>query len=202
MIIVLSQSLICGFFYLLNFNISIINISIVLFVLTIFLFINNKKNDIQRYSFSLTNLLIFIGFFLVTVFICFKRFSLGLLPNFVSVDATAHIKYAYSVLNENIVGTNMFLSSVTEGLIMQFLSPFLNKFLMYKVFIICEVAFLYLSSLLFLSIVLSLSKKPVYIVGTLIFTLLYMLGYPLYVLEFGFSYLGISVSCVATIIFL
>src|SRR5574344_1644446 len=191
-------------------------IYIALFIFIYYFYIKNKKT--QKYFFDKKDLLAVGAILLVVLVVCHYRFGNDLHLNFEPTDPSVH--YLHGRLfyeNETLVGnihtttaygntyggTSMFVSYTNLGTMMQILNMIIPEYLLYKVFIIFELCMLFLSGLLFYFTIKQ--NKKIKLLNTLfviVISLMYMLGYPLNNLIFGFHYLGLGVLVINLLILL
>lgn len=116
-------------------------------------------------------------------------------------DAARHLMYARSVSDQGQL-ISMYFSAVNSGLIMNAFKGIVNEILMYKVFIMFEIAILYLNGAMFWTLIRRYLNNRVSIIVGIVVATAYMLGYPWNSMVFGSSYLSTGIMCVAMIIFL
>ena len=97
----------------------------------------------------------------------------------------------------------MYFGSLINALFMEFLEPIFSGFFMYKSFILMDGIMLFISGLSFFSVMRQEKSEIVdkkMVIPEILLLLMYVLAYPLNNMVFGFVYLGMSVSIIATII--
>lgn len=116
-------------------------------------------------------------------------FGFNLQLHFIASDAARHMKFALNLVNTGNVDLNMYFHSLSDALAMHFFSPFISTVMgQAKVFTITSITDLVLMGLLFYSTLRPLMKtKSDFIIGNLLL-FLYICCYPLYIVQFGFSY--------------
>lgn len=195
------QGFIGGIVNLVNLHVDIITIGGANWLISLIIFkIIYTDKKIQRYFFDKVDIIFVIISLLILLNLVYHRFGLGLDINFQSVDASTHMKFATDTVKNHSISTNLYLSSLNEALIIETLGRFLPKFFYYKIFVMCESVYLYLSALIFYIILRNYCKNTFLKISACIITVLYWLGYPLYSTVFGFSYFGLSITVIAYLI--
>lgn len=175
------------------------------FVGTIFNLISYKRKEIQKYKFNKRE---FVGFLIVVLcvlLVCFFRFRGFEVLTYETGDPSVHYRQALyfqeelEILNGDNSKDLVYLgfdriipiSYVNCGFLMNVFSGISA----YKIFIFFDVFCLMVSSLLFIVTMLEVLGKKKYLYS-LILTIIYLLGFPLNNLIFGFSYLGLGVMVI------
>ena len=179
-----------------------------LICLLIFLFfIKNEK--IQKYYIKKEDIIyIFIIIFL-TVLLGYVRFGYPLKIVYETVDPGTHFWKSLDFMNESILlnkadtvvdfSSRVFGSYVNMGIIFKFFYPFINYIDMYSIYIIYDLVMFLISGIIFYFTIKNIYKNEKFYI-LVICSIIYMLGYPLNNLIFGFFYLGHAVILINTII--
>ncbi len=155
------------------------------------------KQEYEIRALDIISVLVLLG---LTLFFGIAKYGKALNePAFISVDASAHCRFAKTVALEHTFPTNRFFSSLTGGLLMEVQQALTGcaDFDLYRAFILCEVLYTSLAALLFWALLRERcgeGKWQRFV--PLLVTPFYWVGYPLYTTLFGFSYLGAAVSLV------
>ncbi len=158
-----------------------------------------KKKEFQKYEFRRVDLVAVVLIVGVALFMGLNLFGPQLYPGYNNADPAVHFYMAQDALI-NGGHSGMFFYEVNNALIMNGLSLFTNSaFLNYKLYLIIEIFMLALGGLMFYALVSSWAKtKPrSFICATI--AILYMLGYSLNNMIFGFGHLGAAVTLICFI---
>ena len=138
----------------------------------------------------------------VVIFIAIFRFGFPFSIRYESLDAGVHYQTAYSFYKKSLLlnfvsdgtiynfQTWRFGSYVNLGLIFKVVSPLVSDINLYNVYILYDLFTLFFTGIIFYYLIQncksSKKKQFAYIIGTVLF----LLGYPLNNLLFGFFYVG------------
>ena len=195
-----------------NIHATLLLRSIINFIIAILLFFILKEK--QEYYFNKNDLGVLIVLFYITLVIFIIRFGFNFSVEFEMDDAAVHFAYGKAFMDSNILGKEMtnlaytttgnhlFFSSVNLGTFMQLLLPLTKTIGVYKSFIIFELLSFFLSGCLLYFIIKrdEITNKKYLL--TIVFLILYMLGYPLTNLICGFHYWGLAIVIIESIILL
>lgn len=184
-----------GIYGLLKLPISCYSIFPAVLVISVFLIFINNKNGYQEYEINKKDV-IFLALLILTTFLFWiGYFRLNLLVRFVSVDASVHARFAKQIVLDHTISNNMFLSYMNDGLFMEACLFITGTKGMMHSFVFMRVLDFFVGGLAFYGIIRTYSTKKGSFPGIII-TFLYLFGYPLYVLIFGFVYFGASVTMI------
>lgn len=183
-----------GILSLLGIDINLISIGIIDLVLGIVLYIIRTKTGNQKYHFSKNNTLFYISLTLGVILFGLVLFGRKLEIHFWSVDASAHYSMAQYVVKNQSFNTNLYFSALNNGLAMMVMKPFVGEQFLYKVFIVMELFDLWIAGALFYGLINQIKQDNG--IKSIVITAMYLLGYPLYAIIFGFSYFGAAVSLI------
>ena len=174
-------------------------IYLLLSILIYFIFIKKGK---QNYYFEKKDLLLLFIVLFVVIFIAIFRFGFPFSIRYESLDAGVHYQTAYSFYKKSLLlnfvsdgtiynfQTWRFGSYVNLGLIFKVVSPLVSDINLYNVYILYDLFTLFFTGIIFYYLIQnfksSKKKQFAYIIGTVLF----LLGYPLNNLLFGFFYVG------------
>lgn len=185
----------------LKFDISIIAISNIIMGILIILY-SVKKRSFQKYNFLKRDVFIFAFVGIIGVVLGLYEFGKGINIQYISPDPAVHYTMATSCLRTGKTSA-MFFSEINNAIFMSVFIPFLGSVVSsYKIFILLDICMLILSGLTLYVLVekfISLKRHYIIIMALLI---LYMFGYPMNNMLYGFVYLGISVTLIGYIIIL
>ncbi len=194
--------------------INLLNLTIVnCFVSILLLFFIKKYVGYQSYYFLKRDIIVAIIFTIVILLLALFRFGFPFDIVYETCDPGTHFltskdffeqSYLLNKAVDNTIvnfETRQFASYVNLGLFFKTISPFIDNFDFYQLYILFDIGMLLLSTLMFYVLISSLKKK-VNMVIIIIGTLLYMLGYPLNSLMIGFFYLGHSITIITLLLIL
>lgn len=184
-----------GVYGLLKLPISCYSIFPAVLVISVFLLFINKKNGHQEYEITKIDVIFLVLLVLMTLLFWIGYFRLNLLVRFVSVDASVHARFAKQIVLDHTISNNMFLPYMNDGLLMEACLFITGTKGMMHTFVFMRVLDFFVGGLAFYGIIRAYSTKKGSFPGIII-TFLYLFGYPLYVLIFGFVYFGASVTMI------
>lgn len=195
------QAAAAAVFYIAHISIGIMSIGIVDAAAAVLLWIYIIREGSQKYYIDAADVIALITLFLVAGFMYSKRFALGHDISFASIDSATTFDLIRTMVLEHRSLTNMFFSIVNSALPMEAALPITGEFYMFRAFLLWEIGYFFMSGMFFYILVRSLlNSKGLKALG-IIAAVIYMLGYPLYALIFGFSYFSLSISVVAYIMY-
>ena len=211
----LAYNTLCAYILnLINIPITLINLSIINAIFSICILIKIiKVKEIQKYTISKTNILIVILFIIITTVIIHINFEDLTRIRYVSMDAREHYKAARefsentSLSNKakenNTVGEAfMPMGYVNAGILFKIFEPYIGKVMLYRIFILFE-AFVYLlTGIMFYILIGKYVNKMNSKIIAIIFSIIYVLGYPLNAWISGFHYLIIGILFIEAIIYI
>lgn len=157
------------------------------------------RGNHQHVMHSLSTVVPYMLLFLLVVVCALVQFGPSLSINFASTDPATHFNLSMEVYESGRLASSRWFTYYLSARGIELLEPlFVNA--EYKSFIIMEIAYLYLSGCVFFSIGKQICGQKSEIAIVLVIALLYLLGYPLNVLTFGFSYLGVGVTLVLSMV--
>lgn len=145
--------------------------------------------------------LIVWGCLVIICALCYiGQFGIPPQVSFLTSDPAAHDYASYAIATGEPGRGAQYLSHLAIGSVMAVFDFAISQETSWIVFEIMETFFLFLSGAAFYSVLAVLCKKlslPI----TVVFVVLYVLGYPLNNMLFGFSYLGVCVTVIALLAF-
>ncbi len=202
--------------YILNF----INIPITLFSLSIVnLFINIillykiiKKKEIQKYKIENKDIIVSIILFIVVLIcICINFRNLTRI-RYISMDSVQHYKAArefsenttlFDKAEENSTTSksHMPMGYVNVGILFKIFRPWIGVVSLYKIYILFEAFIYFLSGIIFYYCIEKICKKINQFIVCILFSIVYLIGYPFNSLISGFHYLLIGILYFTTILY-
>ncbi len=192
---------------------SLLNLSIVNFGFSLImgLFIMRKK-QIQKYNFDKISLISVIIILLITISVSLFNFGFPFNINYETIDPSVHYLTSVmfteedSLLNdakdeiyENFSGRKIG-SYVNSGIIMECFSGVIDEIDFYNIFIGFGIFVLFMTGWIMFCTLSKFTHNKTGKVLALIVSVIYILGYPLNSLLFGFEYLSLSILIIGTII--
>lgn len=191
------QAMIAWLLQLASLPISIISIGTVNWILGAFLCgICIWKKEIQQYTIIWFDLFVVILFAVIAYLCGIHQFGIKLdLFNYRStIDSSRHLLFAREVAI-NHISTNISFMAVNTGLWFEALYNFMHPYMDYKLMMLTDIAMLFLSEVMFWSLIRRKLNDRYMKIAAVLLTILYALGYPLNNMVFGTSYLGAGVTC-------
>lgn len=184
-------------------------INIIVSLLLFMFFIKNK--GLQKYYYDKKDIIVAILFAVIIIIIAYFRFGFPFQIVYETVDPGAHFWKCMDFFRESLLlnkssttidfSTRFFASYVNVGLLFKSVEPVVGYIDLYIIYIMYDLYSLFISTFLFYFLIKYISKNK----NTIIFfisSILYMLGYPLNNLVFGFFYLGHTIILISLIIYM
>ena len=196
------QAFIGAIFWKIGVPVSILTIGIADLIAGIALLSIAYKKGLQKLDMAIIDVIALIVIAMLSGYYMVRNFGLLTDINFVSIDSAVHMDFARTIATEHRIPSTMFFAAINTGLPMEVFLPFIREFNLYKIFILWETGYFFLSGFMFYILIRPYMKsKGLKVVG-LVGVIVYMTGYPLYSYLFGFSYFGLSISLIAYIIYM
>lgn len=159
-----------------------------------------KQKQKQSYEYKKFDIFAMVAIIAVVVVIALKRYGITLQLNYDTSDPSVHMQYAMNVVNNQRVA-DMLFAPLNNALFIELLSPLFVPLKYYKIFIIADILMLMLSGMIFYALIEKFMEDNFLKCAGLLTAILYMIGYPLNNMLWGFVYLGMGVSVIAYMIF-
>lgn len=188
---------------------TLFTLSIVYICLSLFIIIFCLSKERQKYYFNKKDLFIVCIIFLVVLVISVIRFGFPFSIVYQTFDPAIHYQssysfYKYSYLLNFVHGETMlnfetwrFASYTNLGIVFKVFSCFMNENSFYNLYILFDIFTLFFTGVLFYFLIDNNKNKILKLIGCILF----VCGYPLNNLMFGFFYVG-HASCIIITIFL
>lgn len=161
-----------------------------------------KKNKRQAYDITRYDVIISVVILMVGIYFMYREFTFQLDLGYITSDPGVHYGLAMDVLREGKT-TGMFFAEINNALFISVFAPFLSSLIYcYKVFIVSDVFMFLLSGFMCYVMVREYLDSTITKAIGLFALIIYMVGYPLNNMLFGFIYLGMSVTVIAYIMIL
>lgn len=208
------NTFVCYILNLINIPITLIILAIINFIIAIPIIISIIKNKkVQKYTISKTNIVVMILLIIVTTIIINTNFANLTKIRYISMDSKEHYKAAREFLeitnlfkkpaSNTTTGSGFMPGAYTNvGIIFKILNPYIGTVELYKAYIIFE-AFVYLLiGLVFYILLEKFCNKINAKIIAVIFTIIYILGYPLNAWVSGFHYLMLGILYVEATLYI
>ncbi|MBO5478118.1 MAG: hypothetical protein J6A04_00045 [Clostridia bacterium] len=205
------NTLICYIFTMCNIPINLITLTIPNFIITIILgIIIFHSKQIQAYQVNYKDVLAIILIVALIFLIVCLQYGIPLNIKYIMTDAAAH--YASSeefyqretllLKAEGItVGRYMMPGAYSNsGILFKVFAPYIGEMNLYNIFILFDIFILTLSGILMYLNLKKRAKTDLQLGMAIIISILYLLGYPLNSMLFGYSYLSVGIVIIATIL--
>jgi len=160
-----------------------------------------RQHDRQAYEWNAADGVVTCGLAILTVAVLVIRNGFSLAMVYLTVDPAAHILEAVDVVKNQTVYA-MYYHSLTNGLLIATLSPLTSPDYYYQFVVLSGGFFLFLGGLSFYTAVRRYLRTNVTMALGIGVTFLFVGGYPLNSLLWGFVYLGMSLVLINHIAFL
>lgn len=213
--LILGYNTLCAYILnLINIPITLTTLSLINAIFSVVILIQIIKNkQIQKYTMSKTNVLVAILFIVITAVIVHINFEDITKIRYVSMDAREHYKAAREFSentslsnkakeNNTVCETFMPMGYVNAGILFKILEPYIGTVMLYKIFILFEVFVYLLTGIMFYLLIEKYISKTSSKIIAVVFSIIYVLGYPLNAWISGFHYLVIGILFTETIIYM
>lgn len=207
------NTLVCYLLNFINIAITLFNLSIVNFIISILLLSKIIiKKEIQRYKIEKRDIIVCcILFIVVIICICINFRNLTRI-RYISMDAVQHYKAArefsenttlFDKATENTTTSksHMPMGYVNVGILFKIFRPYFGVVSLYKIYILFEGIIYFLCGIIFYYLIEKICKTRSQLIIGIIFSIIYLIGYPLNSLISGFHYLLIGILYFSTIIY-
>lgn len=174
-----------------------------------------KDKKIQKYNFSKMDIISIVIIFAIVLLVAIKQYGIPMNVKNSITDASTHYWvadefYNYSMLliedNSDVMGyfdEKAFMPGayINTGILFKVFSSIIEETYFCMLFIVFETCMWCLSGLLMYALLSHNKKEDKQKILPLVFSLIYMLGYPLNTLLSGFSYLQVALNIIICIIF-
>lgn len=163
-----------------------------------------KGAKIEKYEVQTRSLVVLIILFLCILPIGIWRFGGRLnLFAYCSSDSANHLAAVEKIIQSSSIEglSGRYLFHINVALVIQAIRELVSPMSVYKIFLICELFFLFLSGIVFYGLLIKSSQCKNHWC-TVLFVLLYVFGYPLNNMLYGYEYLGLSATIAVYILLL
>lgn len=205
---------VCYILNLINIPITLVSLSVVNFIISILMLVLILKNKkLQKYKICKTNIIVTLIFIIIVGIITNINFGGLSKIRYVSMDAREHYKAARE-FSENTRLSNkseennttgecfMPVAYINEGILFKIFNSYIGTVNLYKVYILFEAFALGVVGIMFYFIVDKYAKSIKIKIIAIIFSVIYVLGYPLNAWISGFHYLILGILFVEAIIYM
>lgn len=196
MVWMMVQSLACEINVLLHYRVYAWQYGILGLLIGVFWWakiIKEKKRQSYRYEW----LDFFVAGFLLVFVLCWGRYQFGShLQNFnyrSVTDSARHLYFARTLAEEGTTLTSMFFAAVNTAVWMSALEGIVSRFYQYKIYIVFDLAVLFLNGMVFWTAIRRFLKDRFLKAVGVLFTFLFVFGHPLNSLAYGTIYLSTGI---------
>lgn len=187
-------------------SLTITNIAIIVILAGVMIW----KKEIQAYQFDLRDTIFIVILIFMVFFVSYCNFGMPINIKYIMTDASLHYLSAQEFYEnesllltvDNIKSSNAMMPGAYSniGILFKTFAPWIGETNLYQVFIGFDIFALFLSGLMFFVTVKKYAKSTLtyFIAGAV--SIIYLLGYPLNNMLFGYFYLGIGVLAINAIV--
>lgn len=185
---------------------TLIALSIVnLLILSLIIFKIYKDKQIQKYYIKLKDIVALIILLVLVIFIGYKQYGKPLEIKYETTDPAIHYYYAdtYYRNQQTPAGelkTTMPGAYTNTGILFTVFSDFISDINFYNIYIIFDISILYLIGAMFYIGIVNKQEGISKSIVALIVSIIFILGYPLNSMIFGYSYLSVGILILIAII--
>ncbi|MBE5820337.1 MAG: hypothetical protein E7310_05960 [Clostridiales bacterium] len=205
------NSFICLILNIFSISITIENLAIINFLISAILAsVILKNKEIQKFYINKKDIIAIIVIVIVTLTSAYLNFGIDLNIKYLTTDSAVHFKaarefYQNDLLLNKTEGTSiskqfMIGAYTNTGILFKVLEPFVGEINLYKVFISFDIFLFLLLGLIMYSAVEKIIKGKKEFFLSIIAIGLFMIGYPLNTLIFGYVYLQLGLTIIGAII--
>lgn len=192
--------MVAGVMTILHIPVDIYTISIVNFVIILYLiYILIREHKCQQYFIDMTDVLFIITLAVIITYIFLRRFTPDFLIMFETSDPGTHLKFAMNFVNKKAVD-GMYLGQLINGLFIESLSKIFSGAYVYKSFIIQYGINFFMSGFIFWAMVRRYGNNLIMRLFIYAVTVAYVLGYPYNDMLFGFVYLQMTITIICYLV--
>ena len=198
--------LVCGILSLICIKNTMISLSIINFIITLILgIITYKKKNIQKYYIKIKDVICLVILFITVCIVGYKHFGNPISIKYETTDPAIHFsatKDFYERKNMPTIKEGMMMPSayVNTGIGMLVSSDFMIEENFHVVYVLFDLFILYLLAAVFYIGIIRDSNSKIKTIITLIFALIFIMGYPLNSMIFGFAYLSVGLLFVLSLL--
>ena len=205
------QTFISYIFTILQIPITLASLTIVNGILVIAMISKTfYKRQVQEYYFEKKDLIFIVLLLVIVIAISYLDFGFPFNIKYITTDSSIHYISAKEFYEneslllkvENIETANAMMPGAYSniGILFKVFAPLIGEMNLYNVFITFDIFTFFLSGMLFFVTIKKYAKNKVTYVLSDIVSIIYLLGYPLNNMLFGYFYLGLGVLCINAII--
>lgn len=202
---------ICYIFTMLNIPIHLMSLTVTNIIISAILgIITCYKKQIQHYQFDKKNIVATVLILMVVILIVSIQYGIPLNIKYIMTDAAGHYASAFQFYQRECLLLKADGISVDKcmmpgaysniGILFKIWEPIIGEINLYHIFIAFDIGMLLLSGLVMYFILRKHVKTDLHFLIALAVSILYMIGYPLNSILFGFSYLSVAIVVIETIV--
>ena len=207
------NTFICYILNFVNIPITLLSLSIVNFIVSVLLICKIiKDKEIQKYEIKKRDIIACLALFImILVCICINFRGLTRI-RYISMDSVQHYKAARefsenttlfnkATENSSTSKSHMPMGYVNVGILFKVFRPLVGVVYLYKIYILFEATIYFLAGIMFYYCIEKLCKTKYQIIIGILFSIVYLIGYPLNSLISGFHYLLIGILYFTAILY-
>ncbi len=172
------------------YTISVINITIAA-VTTVGISIKKKT---QKYYIDFNDVAIMFVMLVIAVAIGLVRFNIRMdIFAYGSDDSVRHFNYARNLANTGMIDNGKYVMHLVDMVFIRCFSPFLSELQWHRAFMLADIFLFFIQGAMFWTWIRRFINGKYSLILGYGFTIMYMLGYPLMNMLYGFEYLGAGV---------
>lgn len=197
------EAVAAGVLNLVHIPINLITVSIcdIIGIVALFIAYVKRGKEKQKYYWDYKDFIAAAVVLIVALSIAYSRYG-GWFEvfRFKSGDGANHLVMAESVVRTEKIDS-MYFQKFRDAIALNFFAPFLGIVNYYKIFLASQTFLLALSGITFWALIEEELKTLSYKVIGLVITIIYMLGYPLNNMLYGFTYWGTSILLITFLLY-
>lgn len=205
-VVFLAYNLFCGYILLLvKLKTTLVTFSVINLIISAILIRKiYKDKQMQEYYIKIKDVIILLLLLLTIVIIGYKQYGFPFKVKYETTDPAVHFHVAEEIYNEKTLKWNCSMpgASLNTAILFDIFDFIVPEQDFYCLYIIFDLIILYLISAMFYIGIVNKEDSILKSIIAFIFSLLFVCGYPLNSMLFGFAYLSVGILMMTAIVFI
>lgn len=163
-------------------------------------FIICRKKEIQTYFIKVKDIFFLVILFIAIIIIAIEQYGIPFEIKYETTDPAMHFLAAKDFYQNKILDGEIPGASVNTAILFDIFDFIIPQESFYYIYIVFDLLILYLTGAIFYLGIVDKVEGKVKSIITMIFTLLFICGYPLNSMIFGYAYLSVGILYITTLI--
>jgi len=201
------NTFLCYMFTVINIPISLLTLAIINFIISTIFIIYISKGKRQLYIFKKYDIMVLAIIVVMTFLIAIKNFGFPLHINYITTDAGVHYNATHNFYKSDSLlgklGNDMMAGAYSNaGIWLKIMAPIIDDIDLFNVYICFDIFMYFMTGVLMYVALKRIMNSIKFLPISIFITIIYMFGYPLNVLIFGYFYLQLGIIVFSTIVIL